>query len=67
MVLGGSRRGGEASWGGREDEKLTKRLVHCGVTRAGKHDGDSVVHGQGRLVLGLGSIRATLGSSGRWR
>jgi hypothetical protein len=47
MVLGGSRRGGEAIWGGGEDWKLTKRLVHGGMTRTGKHDGDDSVRVQG--------------------
>jgi hypothetical protein len=50
-----------------EDGKLTRRSVHSGATRAGKHDGNGVVRGRGRPVPGLGSIRATLGSSRRWR
>jgi hypothetical protein len=66
-VLGGSRHGGEAIWGSGEGGKLTGRLVHGGATWAEKHDGDGAVRGQGRPVLGLGSIRTTLGSSRRWR
>jgi hypothetical protein len=53
-------------WGGVEDEKLTRRSVHGGATRAGKHDGDDVVRGQGRPIPGLGSTRAMVWSSRRW-
>jgi hypothetical protein len=65
MVLGESRRGGEAIWGGEEDGKLSRRSLHGGVTQVGKHDSDGMVRGQGWPVLGLGSTRAILGSSRR--
>jgi hypothetical protein len=42
-----SRRGWEVIWGGWEDGKITRRSVHGGRTRAGKHADDGAVWGQG--------------------
>jgi hypothetical protein len=54
-------------WGGGEDRKLTRRLVYGGATRAGKRDNDGVVRGRGQPIPCLGSTRATVWSSRRWR
>jgi hypothetical protein len=56
-VLGG---GGEAIWGSGEDWKLTRRLVHNGAIRAGKHDGNGAVRLRGLRVPGLGSTKAVV-------
>jgi hypothetical protein len=57
---------GKRFGGGGEGWKLTRRSVHDGTTRVGKHDGDDVVRVRGQSVPSPGSTRATMGSSWRW-